>query len=257
MNAITSAVRVEKIGAATLYLGDCRDTWGSVGHFEAVITDPPYGVQLSGKAGHYRNAPDAKREDTYLSYEDTQENFVSTVLPPLRYALSCALRGAVFMAEKTLPLLPAWDSLGGIYLPNGCGMGSWGFVNFMHCAFYGKDPYLAARKGSHPNGKYGLYGNDANKIAHPCAKPLEAMTWAVERASDPCDVVIDPFMGSGTTGVACARLGRRFIGIEIEPTYFYLACQRIADAQRQADLFISQPKEDPSFMRTGNLFETE
>lgn len=58
----------------------------------------------------------------------------------------------------------------------------------------------------------------------------------------PSGTVLDPFMGSGSTGVACARLGRRFIGIEIEPKYFDIACNRIEQAQRQSDLFIKAPE---------------
>ncbi len=230
-------MRTEVIGNATLILGDCRDVLPTLGRVDAVVTDPPYGVSLSGKRGHYRNNPDANRGETYASYDDTQENFVASVLPPLRHALAVAKRGAVFMADRSLPLLPPWDALGGIYLPNGCGMGSWGFQCFMHCAFYGKDPFLAVGAGSRPSGKYGLYGNDANKIEHPCAKPLDAMLWAVERATAGSDLVCDPFMGSGTTGVACARLGRSFIGIELEQRYFDIACRRIEEAYRQPRLF--------------------
>ena len=64
----------------------------------------------------------------------------------------------------------------------------------------------------------------------------------VDRCSSPDDTILDPFMGSGTTGVACAKLGRRFIGIEIEPKYFDIACKRIEDAYKQPDLFIERPK---------------
>ena len=70
------------------------------------------------------------------------------------------------------------------------------------------------------------------------------MQWLVERASLAGHVILDPFMGSGTTGVACARLGRRFIGIEIEPKYFDIACKRISDAYKQDDLFIKQPEPE-------------
>ena len=70
------------------------------------------------------------------------------------------------------------------------------------------------------------------------------MEWLVSRTSDePGQTILDPFMGSGTTGVACARLGRSFIGIEIEPRYFDIACKRIEDAYKQADLFIAAPAE--------------
>lgn len=234
--------RIEIIGSATLYLGDCLDAFPSIGRVQSVITDPPYGIGLTGKLYHStKRGKTIKRNETYASYDDTQENFVGLILPRLVLALDAGDCGAVFMAERTLPLLPPWVALGGIFIAAGRGLGSWGFQCFMHCAFYGRDPYLAAGMGSRPNGRSGLWPNDANHHAHPCAKPLDAMLWAVNRASLPGQIVLDPFMGSGTTGVACTKLGRPFVGIEIDAAYFDLACERIEDAQRQRDLFIEVP----------------
>lgn len=71
------------------------------------------------------------------------------------------------------------------------------------------------------------------------------MTWLVDLSSRYNELILDPFMGSGTTGVACVKLGRRFIGIEIDPGYFEIACQRIRDACAQGDLFRSAPRERP------------
>jgi site-specific DNA-methyltransferase (adenine-specific) len=246
-------MREEVIGSARLILGDCRDVLSTLTYVDAVVTDPPYGVALTGKAGHYRNNPSAKRHDTYASYDDTEENFDLVVIPAVLKAIEISRSSVVFMAGKGIFRLPP-GHLGGIFLPNGCGRTAWGFQNFMHAIFYGADPFLKFGKGSRPNGKYGLYGNDANGIAHPCAKPVAAMLWAVERVSFEQETILDPFMGSGTTGVACAKLGRRFVGVEIDPGYFDIAYRRIEAAQRQADLFIAQPREEPSFMRTGNLF---
>ena len=73
------------------------------------------------------------------------------------------------------------------------------------------------------------------------------MEWCINHLPADCLTILDPFMGSGTTGVACARLGRKFIGIEIEPRYFDIACRRIEEASKQADLFIDpapQPKQE-------------
>ena len=68
------------------------------------------------------------------------------------------------------------------------------------------------------------------------------MKWAVEQLPTDCNTILDPFMGSGTTGVAAVQLGRKFIGIEIEPKYFDIACRRILEATRQKDLFIEAPQ---------------
>ena len=241
--------RVEHIGDAVLYLADCRDVLPTLSGVDAVVTDPPYGVGLTGKLWHSTSrGKTIKSKITYDLYEDTTENFDLVVLPALRTALELATHGAVFMASQSVWRLPPFRALGGIFSPAGTGRGSWGFQCFMHCAFYGRDPYGCTR----PNGRYGIYGNDSNLIDHPCAKPIQAMLWAVERASLLGNLVLDPFMGSGTTGVACARLGRRFIGIEIEPRYFDIACRRIEEAQRQGDLF--HARTAPKLV-TPDLFE--
>ena len=75
-----------------------------------------------------------------------------------------------------------------------------------------------------------------NLREHPTQKPIALMKWCIEQCGD-APVILDPFMGSGTTGVACMNLGRKFIGIEIEPKYFDIACERIENAQRQERLF--------------------
>ena len=80
--------------------------------------------------------------------------------------------------------------------------------------------------------------------SHPTEKPVGLMCWCVERVT-PADIILDPFMGSGTTGVACANLGRKFIGIEIDPGYFDIACRRIEEAYRQPRLF-AEPEPKPT-----------
>ena len=87
---------------------------------------------------------------------------------------------------------------------------------------------------------------------HPTQKPIAVMIWCIEMTDG---TILDPFMGSGTTGVACAKLGRQFIGIEIEPKYFDIACRRIEAAQRQGDIFRDlPPAEDPADVRMADLF---
>jgi DNA modification methylase len=138
------------------------------------------------------------------------------------------------MASVRLCDMPRGGNVGGIFVPNGCGLSRWGFENFMHVCFYGKCPYLARRMGSRPNGKYGVYGNDSGKVSHPCAKPVAAMKWLVERTTLPGATVLDCFAGSGTTGVACLQTGRKFIGVEIEPAYHDIARRRLAEAAAPA-----------------------
>jgi DNA modification methylase len=227
--------RIEVIGSATLYLGDCREILPTLGKVDAVVTDPPYGVNLGEHSGANDHRSTVLTKGGYESYRDTRENFSAIIAPAIRSALSIANRGAVFMAGKTAWLLPPPDSIGCVYLPSGMGRNSWGFASLQHCLFYGAAPDL--NKGARATAIYST--ETAEKNGHPCPKPLGWMLWVVGLASRPGETVLDPFMGSGTTGVACHRLGRNFIGIEMEQKYFDIACKRIEEAQRQNDLFIS------------------
>jgi site-specific DNA-methyltransferase (adenine-specific)/modification methylase len=82
----------------------------------------------------------------------------------------------------------------------------------------------------------------AEGVGHPTQKPLAVMIWCLGFVPN-AETILDPFMGSGTTGVAAVKLGRRFIGIEREQSYFDIACRRIEQATRQADLFIEPPSK--------------
>ena len=99
---------------------------------------------------------------------------------------------------------------------------------------------IPVRPGFRVIGGYGPKVQPAERPrnGHPCSRSQKHFNWLVECWSVEGETILDPFMGSGTTGVACAVMGRKFIGCEIEPKYFDIACKRIEDAYRQADLFI-------------------
>lgn len=86
---------------------------------------------------------------------------------------------------------------------------------------------------------HSIGATNAERCGHPTQKPLAVMEWCLSFVPN-ASTILDPFMGSGTTGVACAKLGRRFIGIEIEEQYFSIACRRIEAAQRQPDMFVAK-----------------
>ncbi len=91
---------------------------------------------------------------------------------------------------------------------------------------------------------------DRPVTGHPCNRAQGYFDWLANWCSDLGETVCDPFMGSGTTGVACAKLGRPFIGIEIETRWFDLACERIDDAQRQGDLLVPRRRRrEPALAR--------
>jgi hypothetical protein len=223
--------RIERIGDATLILGDCRDILPTLSGVDAVVTDPPYGVNFSGSATKH-----SKRDGiTYLSFDDTPENVRDEIVPRFVRALGVARRGAVTPGLRCARFYPPPDGEGVIWYPSGANSGPWGFVTHQPIFYYGKCPYLAGSAGSRPTGFQSVEAAEAN--GHPCPKPVGQMAWIIKRVSV-CegDVILDPFAGSGTTGVACIQLGRKFIGIEIEEKYFDIACKRIEEATKQGDL---------------------
>ena len=239
-------VKWVEIGDARLALGDCREVLPTLGKVDAVVTDPPYGVNLGEHRGAKDNRSTVLTKAGYASYDDTPENFAAVVAPAIRCALELASRGAVFMAGSSAWMLPQPDAIGGVYLPSGMGRNSWGFASLQHCLLYGTAPDL--NRGAKATAIYS--GETSEKNGHPCPKPIGWMHWIIGLASRPDEAILDPFMGSGTTGVACAKLGRRFIGVEIEPRYFEIACRRIEAAYAEPRLpGLDQPKPTQEAMQ--------
>lgn len=201
--------RREVIGDATLYLGDCLEILPTLPKVDAVITDPPYGIGANamtlgkGKKEFDRGGDwDAKRPD------------VSWI--PKAADWWCIWGGNYFSDQ-----LPATNHIL-----------VWHKLNdgrsFSECEFAWTNSGKQTRiKQHHWSGE---------EKQHPTQKPDEVMRWTIGQFPQ-AESVLDPFMGSGTTGVACMNLGRKFIGIEIEPKYFDIACERIENAQRQARMF--------------------
>ena len=230
------ANRIETLAdGVTLYLGDCREILSTLGNVDAVVTDPPYGIEgssgfknLSAGKGNYSGA-----------FEDTPEYIRNIVVPSIRIGLALAKRGAITPGHKCGSLYPAPAIIGGFYQPAATGLCVWGSCNFQPIFFYGRDPRIG--RTIEPIARV-LNETASEATGHPCAKPYKPWRWLVRRASLPWEMILDPFMGSGTTGVAAVKLGRKFIGIEIEPKYFDIACRRISEALKQPDLFIETPK---------------
>lgn len=234
--------RVETIGRATLYLGDCRDILPTLPKVDAVVTDPPYGVGLIKKTSRYLSANAAE------PYEDDPAFIVPMVREVIKSCISISRSVAVTPGVRNLQEYPKANSIGTIFSPGASGRDSWGFGCNNPILYYGKCPFLANGRGSRPNSfaSYSAnpYEQDERNSEHPCPKPLAWMLWLVNRTSLDGETILDPFMGSGTTGVAAVQMGRDFIGIEREPKYFDIACRRIEDAQRQGDLFIDTAQDN-------------
>ena len=209
-------MRVETIGDATLYLGDCREILPTLPRVDAVVTDPPWNMgyfQDDQKAWpEYRIWLESIKRKAEL-FADGQVWFLSTKAIP--YVAECFAGYSAFASVKNFSQMTPKS------LPN-----CWD-IAFLKSTQY---------KG---NGRNWFLCNTAGMLAdrteHPTPRTLDVMEYVVGMHEWP--VVADLFMGSGTTGVACAKLGRKFIGIEIEAKYFDIACERIAAAYAQGRLF--------------------
>lgn len=219
-------MRVETIGRATLYLGDCREILPTLGKVDAVVTDPPYGIAFP-----------------YEGYEDTLENLkalVASFVPACR-----ALAGRVIITPgvSNVQRYPVADWIGAWTWETTATFGKLGFSQWQPILYYGKDlDGFGSVNGSLKSDRIHFAGGSA-KIdgaaggIHTCPKPLGFMRRLLNRFTNDGETILDPFAGSGTTGVAAVQMQRTFIGIEREPAYFDIACKRIEDAQRQGNLF--------------------
>lgn len=235
-------MREERIGDCRLILGDCREVMPTLGRVDAVVTDPPYGVGLTAKVTKH-----SRIEATRL-YADDEAEILPLVTRAVELMMEIAPCAIVTPGTRLLQKYPQAKSIGTIFAANGAGRDSWGFTGNHPILYYGNCPYLKNGMGGRPNSFYsahpGMHVTGENTIDHPCPKPLAWMEWLVSRASPlPGEVILDPFMGSGTTGVACVKLGRKFIGIELDAHYFDIACRRVEQAYRQPDLFIALPEK--------------
>lgn len=226
-------MKVETIGDATLYLGDCREVLPYLLDVDVCVTDPPYGLDFA-----------------YLSYKDTRQNLAALIASAVVPAIAKAKRSCVLPGITQVYMYPEPDWIGCISWDTTGSFGKYGFTQWMPALLYGSDlkgfgsvngGILKSDVIRFSGGAGVGFQRDKADANHPCPKPENLMEAVVNRVSFPGETVLDPFLGAGTTGVACARLGRRFIGIEIEPRYFDIACRRIEQAQRQSDLFVALP----------------
>lgn len=202
-----------------VHLGDCIELMKALPDKSVVtVADAPYGVGIE-----------------YGTFEDTQESLsmlINKFVPELIRVSSVAL---VFTGTSNLFKWPepTWTLCW--HIPAAIGVCRWGFSSWTPVVAYGSDPYLKAGLGSR-NDTISM-SPKSEKQNHPCPKPERVMRHFIERASiSKDDIILDPFMGSGTTGVAAIQTGRRFLGFEIDPRWVDLANKRISAAKSQGVL---------------------
>jgi DNA modification methylase len=224
--------REEQIGEARLILGDCREVLPTLGNVDAVVTDPPYGIGVDrtmAKQGgtQYGRAAAAKSFYEHTNWDDrTPEQEIFERL------MGCS-KSQIIFGGNYFDLPPSrcwlvWDKENGDN-------------EFADCELAWTNLDKPVRRVSWLwNGM--LRRGKEERVGHPTQKPLEVMRWCIGHLPGDVHTVLDPFMGSGTTGVACVKTGKSFIGIEIHEPYFDIACKRIDEAYKQGDMFIERPK---------------
>lgn len=198
-------------GRVQLYLGDCREILPHLPKVDAVVTDPPYGIGFAAQPTKWQrragNDPEAWDDSTV------------DIAPLLTLGAKQVVWGGNYY---TLPPSRGWLSWFKPDAPPSMASIELAWTNLDR----------NSRQISQSIG-----ATNAERVGHPTQKPLAVMMFTLREIGD-AETILDPFMGSGTTGVAAVRLGRRFLGIEIEPKYFDISVRRIEEATRQPDLFV-------------------
>ncbi len=279
MTDAMTAHRVEQIGDATLYLGDCREILPTLGKVDAVVTSPPYDAirEYGDKFTGLDWRPVIKGCAQQLSLggvlvwnvadQTVNGSETGTSFRQALFAMECGLRlhdTMIYCKEGvTFPdanrYHPAFEYM--FVFSNGApkvfnGLRDWK-NKWCGMPMHGTDRNAdGTTKEISQKGKavprFGLRRNwwvianpyTGETEGHPAPMPYKLASDHIETWTDANSTVADPFMGSGTTGVACAKMGRKFIGIEIEPSYFDIACRRIEAAYKQPDMFIQGERKE-------------
>lgn len=205
-------IREERIGGQRMILGDCREVMPMLGRCDAVVTDPPYGIGKRMQGGTWASNP---------AFRGFQKWDMST---PEWLPDAIGQTAAIVWGGNYLP-----------FPPSRC----WLIWNKINAVPTMADFEQAWTNLDRPSKRMDLPVGRV-EYGHPTQKPLALMEWCLGFLPD-AKTILDPFMGSGTTLVACQRLGRMGTGIELDPEYFEIACRRVDEATRQPDLFVAPP----------------
>lgn len=225
-------MRKEVIGNATLYLGDCLTILPEL-RADAVITDPPYGIGYAHgggmRGGEIGNTAAANKRGSPPVIGD---DLPFDPAPLLRLSANVLMWGADHYYSR----LPdsgrwlAWNKLGD--------MEPWDSFSDVEFAWHSKEGASRIFSMKWKGLACDKVGENGGLRLHTTQKPIRLMRWCVDQCRLQGDsLILDPYMGSGTTGIAAVQSGHRFVGIEIHEPYFDISCERIENAQRQERLF--------------------
>ena len=209
-------IREERIGGQRLLLGDCLQVMPLLGRFDACLTDPPYGIGIADNPVRQKHA----RKDWDAMAVGAEH------LQALRAITSeQVIWGGNYFALPPSRGFLVWDKK----QPENFSLA------MCEQAWWSRDTNAKVFSKS-------VLGYDKQ---HPTQKPVALMEWCLGFLPD-AKTILDPFAGSGTTLVACQRMGRAGTGIELDPDYFDIACRRVDEATRQPDMFIAPPAPQPT-----------
>jgi DNA modification methylase len=223
--------RLEKsrvvIGDCTLYCEDAEFIIPTLMKVDALVTDPPYGIgEAAGKnasRGLLAQARDYGDDD--WDDEPVSPEFIDEIRSKAKWQV---IFGGNYYALPATSCWLVWDKQ-----TNG---------DFADCELAWTNLPKAVRRLRYMwNGMLRAHGEPRGD--HPTQKPIGVMKWCIEHLPEDVETILDPFMGSGTTGVAAVKMGKKFIGIERERKYFDIACRRIEEAYRQPDMFVAAPSK--------------
>jgi site-specific DNA-methyltransferase (adenine-specific)/modification methylase len=216
-----------QIGNATLYMGDCMDVLPTLGQFDAVITDPPFGV------GNFVQTTGSLRGRGAEMGKAVEWNELAP--PPEFFALiqSMSKHRIIWGAN----FFNCFEDRGGaIIWDKAQPMPNFSKADIASCTHFQKTEIVRIPWTNFTVARMA-------ETDHPCERPVELYDWCINYLPKPINSVLDPFLGSGSCGIAAIRAGRKFIGIEREERYFDIACQRIEQAVAQGQLFEPEPKK--------------
>lgn len=210
-----------QIGDCELYLADCLDVLPLIDHAVAVVADPPYGYGQAPRGGKTRGSIELNHRRN-IRWDVFSTKWIELLDDDTPIAAFCNPASSVILgtAMKSTGLL--------VYVKR-------------NPTPLGNSVEICMTRGFRQTPPQHIEAYNAfNGQLHPTQKPVEVMEYVCVRTQ--AETILDPFMGSGTTGVACVNLGKKFIGIEIDPEYFEIACHRLEEAHRQGDMFIPKPE---------------
>jgi len=258
-------MRIEHIGDATLYLGDCLEILPTLGAVDAIITDPPYssggftrGDRMADTATKYQSTGLNSYLANFAGDNRDQRSWMLWMSLWLGQTMKILKGGGMVCLFSDWRQLPACTDALQIAGLVWRGIAVWDKVNarpmpdrfraqaeFVVWATNGPRSLDTHSDPLYHDGVFAIKSPPSAEREHSTQKPVELMKRLVSVAR-PGEVVVDPFMGSGSTGCGCARTGRRFIGIELTEHYFDTACRRIADAYKQPRLFEDEKPAAPA-----------